>query len=226
MIVITSPTGQIGSQVPENPLDADESLPVIARDPASLRAHALDRLEVVQGSQSDATVVEEAFACAGAALWPRPPDPRACSVETAFVGFTRPAAAAFKKQGARRVVGVSALGRGTPWAARAGYVTGSVAMDDLIATTGVANRARSNPSFMDDILRQADAINNQGVFFFSPISGDRKVAAVATRGTAAAATRLRLDPSPPIRYHRTLNGSAERDRREAHATARERGRTF
>jgi tRNA(Ile2) C34 agmatinyltransferase TiaS len=141
------------------------------------------------------------------------------------VGFTRPAGAAFEKQGVQRVVGVSALGRRMPWAARAGYVTGSVAMDDLIATTVVAYRALSNPSCMDNILRQADAINNQGVFF-SPISGDRKVATVAARGTAAAATRLRLDPSPQIRYHRTLNGSAERDRREAHATARERGRTF
>jgi hypothetical protein len=46
------------------------------------------------------------------------------------------------------VVGVSALGRGTPWADRAGFVTGSLAMDDLIASSGVAYRALCNPSFM------------------------------------------------------------------------------
>jgi hypothetical protein len=34
------------------------------------------------------------------------------------------------------------LGRGTPWAGRAGFVTGSLAMDDLIAASAVAYRAR------------------------------------------------------------------------------------
>jgi hypothetical protein len=97
-------------------------------------------------------------------------------------------------------------------------------MDDLIATTGVAYRAPPNPSLMDNILRQADAIKNQGVFF-SPISGDRKLPTDATRDTAAA-TRLLLDPSTPVRYHRTLDGPEERDCRAAHTTAGERGRTF
>jgi uncharacterized protein YbjT (DUF2867 family) len=133
MIVITTPTPQIGSQVLANLLDTDEDLRVIARDPSSLRGHALDRLEVIEGSLSDATVVEEAFVGASAAFSLAPPDPRACWVEAALVGFTRP---------------------------------------------------------------------------------------------AAAATRLLLDPSAQIRYHPTLNRSAKHDRREAHTTARERGRTF
>src|SRR3989442_14488387 len=91
-----------------------------------------------------------------------------------------------------RVVGVSALGRGTPWATNAGYVTASLAMDDLIASTGVAYRALTNPSFMDNIVRQADAIKDQGMFF-SPIEGDRKLPAVATPDIAAAASRLLVD---------------------------------
>ena len=47
-------------------------------------------------------------------------------------------------------------------------------MDDLIASTGVAYRALTNPSFMDNIVRQAESIKNQGMFF-SPIDGDRKL---------------------------------------------------
>ncbi len=47
---------------------------------------------------------------------------------------------------------------------------------------------------MDNIVRQADAIKNQGMFF-SPIAGDRKLPAVATRDIAAAASRLLLDDS-------------------------------
>ena len=127
-------------------------------------------------------------------FWLTPPDPRAPSVDAAFVGFTRPAAEAFTRHRIKRVVGVSALGRGTPWAAHAGYVAGSLAMDDLIASTGVAYRALTNPSFIDNILRQAETIKNQSLFF-SPINGDRKLPAVATRDTAAAASRLLLDQS-------------------------------
>ena len=67
-------------------------------------------------------------------------------------------------------------------------------MDDLIASTGVAYRALTNPSFMDNIARQAEAIKNQGMFF-SPIAGERKLPSVATRDIAAAASRLLLDES-------------------------------
>ena len=194
MIVITTPSGLIGHQVLDSLLDSGEDLRVIARDPSAFTADERDRVDVVEGSHADAAVVDEAFADADAVFWLAPPDPRAPSVEAAFVGFTRPATEAFKKHGVSRVVGISALGRGTPWAARAGCVTGSLAMDDLIAGTGVAYRALTNPSFMDNIVRQAEAIKNQGMFF-SPIAGDRKLPAVATRDSATAASRLLLDDS-------------------------------
>ena len=192
MIVITTPAGQIGHQVLDNLLESGEELRVIARDPSALTADIRERAEVVEGSHGDPAVVDEGSAGADAVVWLTPPDPRAPSVEAAYVGFTRPAAEVFKRQGVKRVVGVSALGRGTPWAAHAGFATGSLAMDDLIVGSGVAYRALTNPSFMDNILRQAQAIASQGVFF-SPIDGDRKLPSVATRDVAAAAARLLLD---------------------------------
>jgi uncharacterized protein YbjT (DUF2867 family) len=194
MIVITTPSGLIGHQVLENLLDSGQELRVVARDPSDLPAEVRESVEVIEGSHGDPAVVDEAFAGADAVFWLAPPDPRAETVDSAYVGFTRPAARAFRKHDVKRVVGVSALGRGTPWAANAGNVTASLAMDDLIASTGVAYRALTNPSFMDNIVRQADAIKKQGVFF-SPISGDRKLPAVATRDIAAAASRLLLDES-------------------------------
>jgi uncharacterized protein YbjT (DUF2867 family) len=192
MIVITTPAGNIGRQVLENLLDSGEHLRLIARDLSGIPAETRRRVQVIEGSHGDPAVADQAFDGADAVFWLTPPDPRAESVEGAYIGFTRPAAEAFKKHGVKRVVGVSALGRGTPWAARAGYVTGSLAMDDLIASTGVAYRALTNPSFMDNIAAQARAIKNQGMFF-SPIDGDRKLPAVATRDIAAAAARLLLD---------------------------------
>src|SRR2546430_4360271 len=47
-------------------------------------------------------------------LFRSPPNPRAESLEAAYAGFTRPAAAALTRHRVKRVVGVSALGRGTP----------------------------------------------------------------------------------------------------------------
>src|SRR5258705_8152554 len=138
MIVITTPTGQIGRQVLGNLLDSGEQLRVIARDPSQLPAEVREDLDIVEGSHGDTAVVDKAFAGADAVFWLTPPDPRAPSVEAAFAGFTRPAAEAFSREGVKRVVGISALGRGTLWADHAGYVAGSLAMDDLIASSGVA----------------------------------------------------------------------------------------
>jgi len=192
MIVITTPTGLIGHQVLDNLIDSGHELRVIARDPSAIPADIRDRLDIFEGSHGDAAVVDAALEGADAVFWVAPPDPRSASVEDAFVGFTRPAAKAFTRHAVTRVVGISALGRSTPWASRAGYVTGSLAMDDLIADSGVAYRALTNPSFMDNIIRQAESIKNQGMFF-SPIAGDRQLPSVATRDTAAVASRLLVD---------------------------------
>jgi uncharacterized protein YbjT (DUF2867 family) len=92
----------------------------------------------------------------------------------------------------KRVVGVSALGRGV--ARNAGLVSASLAMDDLIASTGVSYRSLAMPSFMDNLLRQVEPIKTQGMFFL-PISADRKLPTCATRDIAAVAASLLLDPS-------------------------------
>jgi uncharacterized protein YbjT (DUF2867 family) len=196
MIVITTPTGQIGRQVLANVLEGAGAQPVrvIVRDPARLPDQARRRVEVVEGSHGDAALVDRAFEGADAVFWLVPPDDQAISVEEAYVGFARPAVDAFKRHRVRRVVGISALGRGTAVAGRAGHVTATLAMDDLIAGSGVAYRALTNPSFMDNLLWQAAPIKARGAFF-GPIDGDRKLPSCATRDIAAAAARLLLDDS-------------------------------
>ena len=194
MIVVTTPTGNIGEQVLANILDSGVPIRVIERDPSKLPPQTRNRVQVVQGSHGDINIVNQAFKGADTVFWLCPPDPRAESVEAAYLDFTRPACEAFRSQGVKRVVGISALGRGTAVARKAGFVTASLAMDDMIASTGVSFRALTMPSFMDNILRQAEPIKNQGVFF-SPISGDRKFPTCATRDIAAVAAKLLLDPS-------------------------------
>ncbi|MFI9082193.1 NAD(P)H-binding protein [Streptomyces sioyaensis] len=198
MIVITAPTGQIGSRLLEILLGETrtrgEELRVIVRDPGKLPDVVRARVDVVTGSHGDAEVVDRAFAGADAVFWLVPSTPQAPSLDTMYSGFTRAAAKAFTTHGVGHVVGVSALGRGTPVAGRAGHVTASLAMDDLIASTGVAYRALANPTFIDNLLRQVASIRADGVFS-GTVTADRKVPTAATRDIAAAAADLLLDRS-------------------------------
>jgi uncharacterized protein YbjT (DUF2867 family) len=194
MIVVTTPTGQIGSQVLENVMRGGEPVRVIARNPDALPEETIARVEVVAGSHGDPEVVDKAFEGADSVFWLCPPDPHAPSAEVAYVDFTRPAAAAIDRHKVARVVGISALGRGTPAAEHAGLVTASLAMDDLLASTSASYCAVTNPSFMDNLLRQVETIRTQGVFFL-PIDGDLEQPAAATRDIAAAAAELLLDHS-------------------------------
>ncbi|MEU7484440.1 NAD(P)H-binding protein [Streptomyces sp. NPDC042319] len=198
MIVITTPTGRIGGRLlnillNESPTCGDE-LRVIVRDPARLPDAVRERVDIVTGSHGDTEVVDRAFADADAVFWVAPSAARPPSLDDMYSGFTRAAAKAFTTHGVGHVVGVSALGRGTSVAGRAGHVTASLAMDDLIAGTGVAYRALANPTFMDNLLGQAASIRDNGVFT-QTFAADRAAPLAATRDIAAAAAGLLLDRS-------------------------------
>jgi len=192
MIVVTAPTGLIGGQLLARLVEGEEPIRVIVRDAARLPSEVRDRVEVVEGSHSDAAVVDEAFESADSVFWLVPADERASSVYDAYVGFSIPAVDAIVRHGVQRVVTISALGRGTQ--IYGGYASASNAMEDLIASTGVHFRALVMPSFVDNLIWQVGAMKNAGAFF-SPISGDRKLPAVATHDIAAEAARLLLDPT-------------------------------
>jgi uncharacterized protein YbjT (DUF2867 family) len=192
MIVITTPTGQIGQQVLDHVLDSTEAIRVIARDPSRLSPRVRERVEVVQGSHDNIDVVTEAFAGADCVLWLVPPNPRAESPKGYYLNFTRPACEAIKSQGVKRVIGVSSLGR--EFGKNAGLLSPAFAMDDLIETTGVSYRALRMPFFMENLLNQVETIKGQGMFFLAN-SGDRKLATCATRDIAAVAAKLLLDDS-------------------------------
>ncbi len=183
MIVITAPTGNIGSRLLSLLVEAaparGEEVRVVVRDPARLPGAVRGRVEVVTGSHGDAATVERAFTGADAVFWLVPPDV-SLTPEEAYSGFTRPAARAFAAHGVRHVVGVSALGRGTAQAGRAGLVTASLAMDDLIAGSGVAYRALASPSFFENLLEEADSIRENGVFT-DTVAADRPAPLVCIR---------------------------------------------
>ena len=192
MIVVTTPTGQIGAQLVQDLLRAGETLRLIARDASRLPPEVRDQVDLVEGSHGDAEVVDRAFEGADALFWVVPPNPKAQSLEAAYLDFSKPACAAVKRRGVGHVVDVTGLGHDTRWRDRGGLLTVSIHMDEMFAATGAAHRALAMPSFMDNLLMQLQPIREQGMFF-GPIDGDLKAPTCATRDIAAAAKRLLID---------------------------------
>jgi uncharacterized protein YbjT (DUF2867 family) len=191
MIVVTTPTGQIGRQVLDRILDSGQEVRVIARDPSRLSARVRAGAEVVPGSHGDADTITKALAGADRLFWLVPPAGfrHAGSSERYYLAFTRPACEAIRGLGVG-VVGVSTLGHG--YQGMAGLLSAALAMDKLIEGTGAAYRALALPFFMENLLRQAQAIKEQSAISMAN-AADRPLPAVATRDIATAAAALLLD---------------------------------
>ncbi|MBV9793683.1 MAG: NmrA family NAD(P)-binding protein [Actinobacteria bacterium] len=193
MMVVTTPTGDIGAQVLARILENGEAVRVIARDPARLPARVHEGAEVVPGSHGDADVITKALAGADRLFWLVPPPPFSSPGPAGdyYLNFTRPASQAAASQGVG-VVSVTTLGHG--YRGQAGLLSGALAMDELIEDAGVAYRALAMPFFMENLLHQVRPIKEQGMFSMANTAG-RPLLAVATRDIAAAAAALLLDAS-------------------------------
>ena len=192
MIVVTTPTGKIGSQLLPHLLAAKEAVRVIARDPTKLSAEVRDQVEVVTGSLEDEGALKKAFEHAESAFLVVPPSFSENGDAAYYLRFTLPALKAIKKQGVKRIVDVSVLGRGTELAKKAGPITASLAKDEAIERSGVDYRALWCPALMENMLSNVQSIKHQGMFFSSS-NPDRKTPQVATRDVGKMAARFLLD---------------------------------
>ena len=191
MIVVTAPTGHIGSQLVPRLLTAGAPVRVIARQPEKLPAEIQSRVEIVRGSSDDIKVLSLAFKDADAVFWLVPPSFQHPDLGAYMRHFTEPACAAIAAQGVQRVVAVSGLGRGV---AKSSFVLSGFGMDEMIERTGVNYRALWCPAFMENTLWQVQSIKHQSTFF-APNRPDVRTPLVATRDIAASAARLLLDKS-------------------------------
>ena len=192
MIVVTTPTGQIGGELVRQLLDQDKEVRVIVRDASRLDDTVHERVETVVGSHDDPAVLDKALPGAEALFWLVPPSPQAPSAEEHYLSFARSGAAAVARHEVGHVVGVSSAGHG--WPTPAGVLSAAFAMDAELGRSGAAYRALSMPFYMENLLRQLDAIRGQGVFSLT-CAGDLPLASIATRDVASTAAGLLTDPS-------------------------------
>jgi len=188
MLVITTPTGQIGHQLVARLLDdGTQPLRVIARDPSRLPEAVRDRIQVVVGSHDDPAVLDAALDGAQGLFWLVPPSLRASSAAEHYLSFTRPAAAAIRRHRVGHVVGISSAGR--DWPHPAGLLSAAFAMDAELDRCGAAYRSLGMPFYMENLLGQLLRMTSHGVFSL-PLSPDRPMATIATRDIAATAAGL------------------------------------
>jgi uncharacterized protein YbjT (DUF2867 family) len=74
MIVVTTPTGQIGQHVVRDLLAGDTAIRLIVRDAARLSPDVRERVQVVEGSHGEPQVIDRALDGAEALFWVAPPD--------------------------------------------------------------------------------------------------------------------------------------------------------
>lgn len=193
MIVITTPTGRIGSRLVRRLLDqGGAAVRVIARDASRLDPAVREQVEVVEGAHDDPAALDKALPGADALFWLVPPNPAAPSAAEHYLSFARAGAAAVARHGVSHVVGVSSAGHG--WTRPAGVLSAAFAMDAELAASGAAYRALSMPFYMENLLGQLDAIRRHGVLSLT-CSGTLPLATVATRDIADAAADLLTDRS-------------------------------
>lgn len=196
MIVVTTPTGSIGSRLVEQLAAAKEAVRVVARHPDKLGATLRERVEVVQGSSDDAGVLERALAGAESLFLVVPPFFGAPNVTAHYLRFTQAAISAMQASGVKRVVTVSGIGGAD---GDAGVVTSAQRKDVALERAGLDVRMLWCPGFMENMLRNLDSLKTQGAFF-GPNRADVKAPYVAAADIAGTAARWLRD--------RTWSGAA------------------
>jgi uncharacterized protein YbjT (DUF2867 family) len=186
MIVITTPTGNIGSKVLRNLVEAKQSpLRVVARTPEKLPRDI--RAEVVEGSMEEPGVLRKAFRGAEAVFWCQPDAPRAEDYLGAYEALAEVGAAALAAERVARVVAISATGA-MP-VRPAGPITALRRMEAILARSGAACRFLRCGSFFENVLWQWEPILHEGRFVY-PMAGNIPGPQVATRDIASVAARL------------------------------------
>ncbi len=187
MIVITTPTGQIGSQLVSRLVDGGDPIRAIVRDASKLDPNVRKRVEIIEGTHGDPAVLDQALAGAEALFWLVPPNAQASDAEAYYLDFARAGADAIRRHSVGHVVGISSAGHG--WSKPAGLLSAAFAMDAELTRAGAAYRALSMPFYMENLFRQLGAIREQGVFSLT-YAADRPLPMIATRDIAQTAADL------------------------------------
>lgn len=195
MIILTTPTGNIGSKVLRALLDdpkLNQPVRVVVRDAGKLPAEVAGRVEIAEGSADDGEFLRGACKGGEALFWCQPDTPTAEDYLGAYERWSETARAAIDGAGIRRVVAISGAGEvpKTP----AGPVSGLHRLEGVLSQSRAACRFLRCGSYFSNVLWQWEGIQQEGVFAYT-MPGEVRTPQVAPEdiGRVAAEWLIKRD---------------------------------
>jgi uncharacterized protein YbjT (DUF2867 family) len=158
-IVVTAPTGNVGSRAARLLIQAGVRPTLLARHPARLEPALHEQADVVEADLSDAEGVVRATRGADALLWvaPRTSDPSADPVAW-YAGLGANAARAVSENGIGRTVFLSSIG--AEMRSGAGEIDGLARTEELLDATGATVLHLRCGYFFTNLLGELDSLRD------------------------------------------------------------------
>lgn len=203
-IVITTPTGNIGSRVLQQLVQTDAEISVIVRQPEKLSDAIRQRVNIHQGTLNDAALVANAFKGAKAVLWITPGDVTQPDVAAYSTELGQTAAAAIKQNNVPYVVNISSTGAQLP---NAGPVSGLGLVERLLNEVA-QNIVHLRPGFfMENFLMDVASIKQDGAIYY-PLPSETTFPMIATKDIGDVAAELLRNTDWRGQQIRGLHGPA------------------
>jgi uncharacterized protein YbjT (DUF2867 family) len=191
-IVVSTPTGNIGSVVADRLLNAGVDVVAIHRNPAKIEGLAARGAETRQGSLDDAAFLTAATVGADALFWVTPLDPTAANLRSSQNDFGMAASTAVQANGIGRVVNISSVG--AQHDAGTGPVAGLHDIEEMLDVSEASVLHLRPAFFFENYVVQVQAINAMGGIMM-PVSGSTRIPMIATRDVGVVAAEKLLDES-------------------------------
>jgi uncharacterized protein YbjT (DUF2867 family) len=184
MILVTGATGNTGAPVLGALVERNAAVRAFVHDPKKFSAPA--GVEVAAGDFRDAASLEAALAGVDHAYLVGPAGPDQVELETAFVE-------AAQRAGLAHLVRLSILGADQPGADAVRFAAAHATMEQVVQSSGIPWTLLRANAFMQNSLRQAEAIAGQSAFY-SASSPAARVSFIDARDIGEAAARVLTEP--------------------------------
>ena len=190
-IVVTTPTGHIGSRLANILLDRKSDLTLIARHPEKMKDLVRRGAKVIAGEHSDAAIVEQAVRGADALFWLTPSemtshDPMGTARRMADAG-----ASVIRKHPDLHVVQLSSAGAFLP--SGTGLIVGHYETEEKFRAAGKNIVSLRPNAFMENVFFSLPTIIGQDSIYIS-VPGSVKAPFIATQDIAEIAAEFLLKP--------------------------------
>lgn len=204
-IVITAPTGNIGSRLVELLLEANADLTLLVRDPNKLAPSVRNRVKVEQGDLQDAAFVTHATQGAEALFLLAPPNFGAQNVHAYYQAILAAAVGAVQANQIPHLVFISSGGAGH---SKAGLVTEVAQIEKALDATEANVLSLHCGSFMENFKNYLPTLRDQGAYY-GINRPDLPLPLVATDDIAAVAAQKLLDLSWQGKLKLAVHGAVD-----------------